>query len=55
VLLADRFGGSPLEYWRMPAIERGTLLEMLGVEGEVAHAYEGTDPGDEVIFADDEA
>lgn len=54
MLLAGRFGGSPLEYWRMPAVERAMLLEMVGIEGDVARAYEGLNEGDEVVFVDDE-
>jgi len=53
-MLADRFGGTPFQYWHAPAAEREQLLELLAVEGEVARAYEGMDAGDEVIFVDDD-
>jgi hypothetical protein len=38
----------------MPAVERAMLLEMVGIEGDVARAYEGLNEGDEVVFVDDE-
>jgi len=53
-LLADRFGGTPFHYWHVAAAEREQLLELLGVESEVAHAYEGMSAGDEVVFVDDD-
>lgn len=54
VLLAGRFGGTPMDYWRAPAQERERLLEMFSVEGEVAEAYRGLAAGDEVVFVDDD-
>jgi hypothetical protein len=53
-MLAERFGGSPFAYWQADARERERLLEMLTVEAEVAHAYAGLGPGDEVVYVDDE-
>jgi hypothetical protein len=41
VLLADRFGGTPFDYWRIGATERERLLELLAVEAEVARAWQG--------------
>jgi hypothetical protein len=38
VLLADRFGGTPFAYWEADAIEMQRLLNLLGLEGEVAEA-----------------
>lgn len=54
MLLADRFGGTPFQYWHVPATEREQLLELLGVEAEVAREYQGLAPGDEVVFVDDD-
>jgi len=51
-MLADRFGGTPFAYWHVPAGEREQLLELLTVEADVARAYEGMGPGDEVVFID---
>ena len=53
-MLADRFGGTPFAYWEIDARERERLLELLGVESEVARAYANMAPGDEVVFYDDE-
>jgi hypothetical protein len=53
-MLADRFGGTPFAYWHVPASEREQLLELLTVEADVARAYQGMAPGDEVVFIDDE-
>jgi len=52
-MLADRFGGTPFAYWHVPVSEREQLLELLGVEAEVASAYQGMAVGDEVVFIDD--
>lgn len=38
MLLADRFGGTPFEYWHADTLEMQKLLGMLGLEGEVAEA-----------------
>ena len=53
-MLADRFGGTPFAYWHVAASEREQLLDLLGVEAEVARAYQGMAAGDEVIFVDDD-
>lgn len=53
-MLADRFGGTPFAYWNADARQHGRLLELLGVEGEVAEAYRGMAPDDEVIFVDED-
>jgi hypothetical protein len=53
-MLAERFGGTPFEYWRVGAAERERLLELLAVEAEVSRAYQGMGVGDEVVFIDDE-
>lgn len=45
-MLADRFGGGPFLYWDLPTDKRGRLLSMLGLEGEVAKAYESLGPDD---------
>lgn len=49
VLLAERFGGGPFLYWDVAADDRQRLLNMLGLEGEVAQAYEGMGPDDTVV------
>lgn len=59
MVLADRFGGWPGNYERVPADERERYLSMLGVESEVADLVAGLDPrSDEVHLlhydADDE-
>lgn len=54
MLLADRFGGTPFTYWHAGALEREHLLALLGVEAEVAAAYQGMAAGDEVVFVDDD-
>jgi len=53
-MLADRFGGTPFAYWRIEAAQREQLLDLLSVEAEVARAYQGMAPGDEVVFIDDD-
>jgi hypothetical protein len=53
VLLADRFGGTPFDYWRIGATERERLLELLAVEAEVARAWQGLTGDDEVLFGDE--
>jgi hypothetical protein len=53
-MLADRFGGTPFDYWRINALERERLLELLTVESEVSRAYQGMATGDEVVFVDDD-
>lgn len=54
VLLAERYGGTPLHYQRVGAHERERLLEFLRVESEVAAAYADIAPDDEVVFVDDD-
>lgn len=53
-MLADRFGGTPFAYWRARAQEREVLLELLGVEAEVARAYRGLGAGDDVVYVDED-
>jgi hypothetical protein len=52
-MLADRFGGTPFDYWRVGASEREQLLELLGVESEVARAWQGLGADDDVVFTDE--
>jgi hypothetical protein len=49
VLLADRFGGGPFLYWDVAVDKRERLLNLLGVEGEVAEAYQGLGPDDHLF------
>jgi len=53
-MLADRFGGTPFDYWRVSAAERERLLELLGVEAEVSKAWQGLASGDDVVFVDED-
>ena len=53
-MLADRFGGTPFDYWRVGASERERLLELLTVESEVARAWQGLSAEDDVVFVDDD-
>jgi hypothetical protein len=53
ILLADRFEGTSPLYWEdVDADRRQRLLSMLGVEGEVAHAWAGLGPDDDVVLVD---
>jgi hypothetical protein len=55
VLLADRFGGTSPLYWEdIDADRRQSLLSLLAVEGEVAQAWAGLGPDDDVVEIDDD-
>jgi hypothetical protein len=55
VLLADRFAGTSPLYWEdVDADRRQRLLTLLGVEGEVAHAWAGLGPDDDVVLVSDD-
>lgn len=55
ILLADRFGGTSPLYWDdVEADRRARVLALLSVEGEVAQAWAGLGPDDEVVLVDDE-
>jgi hypothetical protein len=47
-MLADRFGGGPLCYDDYPVDRRQWYLNLLAIEGEVAEAYQGLGPEDEL-------
>lgn len=47
-MLADRFGGGPLLYENYPADARQRYLNQMAIEGEVAEAYIGIGPEDEL-------
>lgn len=53
VLLADRFQGTSPLYWEDADADRlQRLLVLLSVEGEVAQAWAGLGPGDDVVLVD---
>jgi hypothetical protein len=53
VILADRFEGTSPLYWEdVDANRLQRLLGMLGVEGEVAQAWAGLGPDDDVVDFD---
>jgi hypothetical protein len=55
LLLADRFGGTSPLYWEdIDADRRQRLLELLGVEGQVALAWSGLGPDDDVQLVDED-
>jgi len=55
VLLADRFEGTTPFYWEDVDADRlQRLLVLLGVEGEVAQAWAGLGPDDDVVLVDDD-
>lgn len=55
ILLADRFGGTDPFYWEdVDADRRQHLLNLLGVEGEVAQQWAGLGPDDDLVLFDDE-
>jgi hypothetical protein len=55
ILLADRFEGTSPLYWEdVDADRRQRLLSLLGVEGEVAHAWAGLGPDDDVVLVVDD-
>lgn len=50
VLLADRFQGTTPLYWEdVDADRRQHVLALLAVEGEVAQAWAGLGPDDDVV------
>jgi hypothetical protein len=54
IILADRFEGTGPLYWEdVDADRRQRVLSILSVEGEVAAAWSGLAPGDDVQFVDD--
>jgi hypothetical protein len=54
VLLADRFEGTSPLYWEdVDADRRQRLLSLLAVEGEIAIAWVGMGPDDDVVLVDD--
>lgn len=54
ILLADRFGGTSPLYWDdVEADRRQRVLALLSVEGEVAQAWAGLGPDDEVVLVDE--
>jgi hypothetical protein len=55
ILLADRFEGTGPLYWEdVDADRRQHVLALLSVEGEVAQAWAGLGPDDEVVLAGDD-
>jgi len=55
IILADRFEGTGPLYWEdVDADRRQWVLSMLSVEGEVAAAWTGMAPGDDVVFIEDD-
>jgi len=55
ILLADRFEGTGPLYWEdVDADRRQRLLQFLAVEGEVAQAWSGLGPDDDVVLGDED-
>jgi hypothetical protein len=55
VILADRFEGTSPLYWEdVEADRRERLLQLLNVEGEVAQAWDGLGPDDNVVMVDED-
>lgn len=54
ILLADRFEGTGPLYWEdVEADRRQHILQLLTVEGEVASAWAGLGPDDDVVLVDE--